>query len=129
MATDEKRQFSLLLVDDEPAILSALKRAFRKAPYTIHTAENGLQAIEVLEQTHVDAALVDLMMPEKDGAQATAELRKLGFKMPVIAMTGKINQDNKAQAISIGMDDYIIKPVSIQTIKRVLITYFSESIN
>ena len=92
MDTQKKRQFSLLLVDDESAVLSALKRVFRKAPYDIHTAENGIKALELLSKISVDAALVDLMMPEMDGFDVLDRMRTnpQTLAVPVVILTSKV---------------------------------------
>ena len=105
-----KNQFSLLLVDDEPAILKALTRAFRKAPYMIHTAEDGLAALEVLERTPVDAALVDLMMPRMDGMTLLAQLRETWPQVRVVILTGHGGVKEAVEAIQMGAVDFLQKP-------------------
>jgi CheY-like chemotaxis protein len=67
-------------------------------------------------------------MPEKDGVQATRDLRKKGFKGPIIAMTANASKESKNKAITNGMDGYITKPTKMDAIKKILIKYFSEPI-
>jgi CheY-like chemotaxis protein len=75
-----------------------------------------------------DIIFMDMMMPEKDGVQATKDLRSQGYKNPIIAMTANASKEGKTKAISFGMDGYITKPTKMEAIKKVLIKYFSEPI-
>jgi CheY-like chemotaxis protein len=88
MELNPERRFSLLLVDDEPTILFTLKRVFRNFPYDLHTAENGMAALKVLEQTPVDAALIDLMMPMMNGMELLEHLRNAYPQVQAIILTG-----------------------------------------
>ncbi len=117
MDNKDDRRFSLLLVDDEPAILSSLKRIFHKAPYTIHTAENGRMAMEVLQQTRVDAALVDLMMPEMDGMQLLEHVHKQWPWVQVVILTGFGGVKEAVEAIQTGAADFLQKPFEPETIE------------
>ncbi len=110
MQNEHKRQFSLLLVDDEPAILGALKRVFRKAPYMIHTAENGEIAMDLLERTPVDAALVDLQMPQMDGMTLLAKMRDQWPYVRVVILTGSGGVQEAVKAIQLGASDFLEKP-------------------
>ena len=116
MHNSENRQFSLLLVDDEPAILSALKRIFRKAPYQIHTAENGKVALEVLQQTRVHAALIDLMMPEMDGMELLERMRDQCPWTKVVMTTAFGGVKEAVKAIQMGAFDFLQKPFEPEAI-------------
>jgi DNA-binding NtrC family response regulator len=113
----ESRQFSLVLVDDEPAILASLKRVFRKAPYEIHTAENGHLALELLQATKVDAALVDLKMPEMDGMELLARIREQWPWIQVVILTGFGGVTEAVKAIQMGAVDFLQKPFEPETIE------------
>jgi DNA-binding NtrC family response regulator len=117
MDNREDRQFSLLLVDDEPAILASLKRVFRKAPYKIHTAENGRIAMEVLQQARIDAALVDLKMPEMDGIELLKQVRKQWPRVHVVILTGFGGVKEAVEAIQMGAVDFLQKPFEPETIE------------
>ena len=117
MDNREDHQFSLLLVDDEPAILASLKRVFRKAPYKIHTAENGRIAMEVLQQTKIDAALVDLKMPEMDGMELLEQIRKQWPSVQVVILTGFGGVKEAVEAIQMGAVDFLQKPFEPETIE------------
>jgi DNA-binding NtrC family response regulator len=113
----ESRQFSLMLVDDEPAVLASLKRVFRKAPYRICTAENGHLALELLQETKVDAALVDLKMPEMDGLELLARIREQWPWIQVVILTGFGGVTEAVQAIQMGAVDFLQKPFEPETIE------------
>ena len=68
---------------------------------------------------------MDLVMPDMDGVQATVEIRGSGYLMPIIAMTATANSRTKAKAISSGMNDYIVKPVKVDTIRNILLKWFA----
>ncbi len=113
----ENRQFSLLLVDDEASILASLKRVFRKAPYKIHTAENGRMAMQVLAQNKIDAALVDLKMPEMDGFELLEQIRKQWPEVQVVILTGFGGVKEAVEAIQMGAADFLQKPYEPETIE------------
>ncbi|RJQ78553.1 MAG: sigma-54-dependent Fis family transcriptional regulator [Desulfobacteraceae bacterium] len=110
METNQERRFALLLVDDEPMILSTLKRVFRNFPYDLHTAENGRVALQVLKQTPIDAALVDLMMPEMNGMELLAEMRNSYPHVWVVILTGYGGVQEAVSAIQLGAVDFLQKP-------------------
>jgi CheY-like chemotaxis protein len=68
---------------------------------------------------------MDLVMPEKDGIQATVDIRGAGYRMPIVAMTATASVKSKSKAISSGMNDYIVKPVKIDSIRSILIKWFA----
>jgi DNA-binding NtrC family response regulator len=113
----ERPQFSLMLVDDDPRVLSSLKRVFRKAPYKIYTAENGLKALELLKEYRVDAALVDLMMPEMSGLELLEEIRKQWPGVQVVILTGFGGVREAVEAIQLGAVDFLQKPFEPETIE------------
>jgi DNA-binding NtrC family response regulator len=116
MGHNAKRQFSLLLVDDEPAILSSLKRIFRRAPYEIHTAENGMAAMEILSRNPIDAALVDLKMPEMDGMELLEKIKANWPAVHVVMLTGYGGVKEAVEAIKLGAADFLQKPFEAETI-------------
>jgi DNA-binding NtrC family response regulator len=110
MDDDPTRRYALLLVDDEPAALSALKRVFRQAPYEVHTAGSGAAALQILERAPVDAALVDLLMPRMDGMALLTHLRARFPAVQVVILTGHGGVQEAVQAVKLGAVDFFQKP-------------------
>lgn len=110
MASQQPKQFSLLMVDDEPAILASLKRVFRKSPYDIHTAPDGPAALNILAKNDIDAALVDLKMPGMDGMALLKEIRDRWPAIRVIILTGFGGVKEAVAAIQMGAVDFLQKP-------------------
>jgi len=102
---------TLLLVDDEPGILSALRRLLRPAGYTIHTAESGKAGLEILEREAVDLVLSDMRMPEMDGAKFLEQVRNRWPKTMRILLTGYADVTSTIEAINRGeIFRYVAKP-------------------
>lgn len=109
--------FSLLFVDDEPNILSALRRLFRPAGYRIHLANSGAEGLAVLEREPIDLVVSDMRMPEMTGAQFLAEVRKRWPDTMRILLTGYADITSTIAAINDGqLHRYIPKPWNDQEI-------------
>jgi DNA-binding NtrC family response regulator len=104
--------FSLLMVDDEPAVLASLKRVFSKDNYRIHTAHSGLDALDLLGKVRIDAALIDMKMPGMDGLALLTKMRKKYPQIMVIMLTGHGGVKNAVEAIKLGAVDFLEKPFS-----------------
>ena len=102
---------TLLLVDDEPGILSALRRLLRKSGYAIHTAESGKAGLEILEREHVDLVISDMRMPEMDGARFLEQVRARWPDTVRLLLTGYADVTSTIDAINRGeIYRYIAKP-------------------
>ena len=112
-----ERRFALLLVDDDPAILAALKRIFRKSPYDLYSAPSGLAAMEVLQQNAVDAALVDLMMPDMNGMELLSRMRGQWPSVSVVILTGHGGVREAVEAIQLGAVDFLQKPFENESLQ------------
>jgi CheY-like chemotaxis protein len=80
--------YSILIVDDEEEMRDTLERVLAAAGYRVVTASNGVEVSSILAQVHVDLVMTDLLMPEKDGTEVIAELRKKHPNTPIVAMSG-----------------------------------------
>jgi PAS domain S-box-containing protein len=123
-----RKNISILVAEDNMINQKVAKTIFKNLGYEIQLAENGNEAVNMTMDNNYDIIFMDMMMPEKDGIQATRDLRKKGYKGPIIAMTANASKEGKNKAISFGMDGYITKPTKMEAIKKVLIKYFSESV-
>jgi len=106
----------VLIADDDMRNVFALSNALQSYGLLIETANNGKEAIAKLEEADdIDIVLMDMMMPEMDGYEATMHIRKQNkwAKLPVIALTAKAMKDDREKCIAAGANDYIAKPVDM----------------
>ncbi|MEV5029057.1 response regulator transcription factor [Paenibacillus sp. LPE1-1-1.1] len=99
----------VLVVDDDPSIRELLRFVLRKDGYVVLEAENGQAASGLLENEQVHLAVVDIMMPGKDGFELCQEIR-LHYDIPVIMLTARAEMEDKEKGFDAGTDDYIVKP-------------------
>jgi signal transduction histidine kinase/CheY-like chemotaxis protein len=121
-----KKDLSILVAEDNLINQKVAYSIFKKLGYKIEIANNGVEALDMVAKNRYDIIFMDIMMPEKDGIEATIDLRKNGFISPIVAMTADASETNKNHAISIGMDDYITKPVKTSALQSVLFKYFKN---
>ena len=98
-----------LICDDDVDIVSALKIYLSNEDYKIYTAFTGKQALDCVREHDIDLVLMDVMMPEMDGIEATAKLRE-EYNIPVILLTAKSESSDKVLGLNVGADDYVTKP-------------------
>ncbi len=101
--------YNILICDDEADIRAALRIYLENDSYKIFEAENGAQALEIIENEDIQLLLMDVMMPVMDGIQALAKLRETS-NIPVIMLTAKSQDADKILGLNAGADDYITKP-------------------
>ena len=101
--------YTILVVDDEKDIVSALEIYLRSEGYRVLSACNGKEALAVTSREDVHLVLMDIMMPVMDGLTAMAELRQRS-NVPVILLTAKGEDTDKVLGLNVGADDYITKP-------------------
>ena len=99
----------ILVVDDDPNILELVNIHLSQAGYTVMKAENGMEALELLNEDLPDLAVVDVMMPGMDGYELTKRLRDEA-DIPVLLLTAKGELEDKEKGFLAGSDDYVVKP-------------------
>jgi two-component system KDP operon response regulator KdpE len=99
----------ILVVDDEPQIVRALKVVLREAGFQAVAAETASQALDLAAVSPPDAAIVDLVLPDGDGVVLTRRLREWS-EMPILVLSAVGEEDQKVRALEAGADDYITKP-------------------
>src|SRR5699024_7768445 len=114
----------IMVVDDEPSIVTLLSVHLQKADYEVLTASDGQTALKEIISREPDLIVLDLMLPGMDGLDVCRKLREQGIFIPIIMLTAKDDELDKVLGLELGADDYIIKPFSprevISRIKAVL---------
>ena len=109
--------YRVLICDDQPDIVNALKIYLKPEGYELLTAQNGKEALELAGQA--DLILMDIMMPVMDGITATAKIREFS-NVPIILLTAKSETEDVVLGLNVGADDYITKPfVPVEVLARV----------
>ena len=109
--------YRVLICDDQPDIVNALKIYLKPEGYELLTAANGKEALELASQ--VDLILMDIMMPVMDGIAATDKIREFS-NVPIILLTAKSETEDVVLGLNVGADDYITKPfVPVEVLARV----------
>jgi two-component system OmpR family response regulator len=106
----------LLVVDDEPSIRDLLAASLRYAGYAVATAEDGAGALAAAERQHPDLVVLDVMLPDMDGFDVTRKLRERGRDVPVLFLTARDDVDDKVKGLTVGGDDYVTKPFSLEEV-------------
>ncbi len=102
-------KIKILIVDDDKNICELLRLYLEKEGYETRTANDGQEAIDIYSQTHIDLVLMDVMMPNVDGWEASRRIRAKG-ETPIIVLTAKGETFDKVLGLELGADDYIVKP-------------------
>jgi len=119
----------ILLVDDDMRNLFALSKILKDRGIEIIKAENGKNALDMLEKhADINMVLMDIMMPEMDGYEAMKRIRsQVKFKnLPVIALTAKAMKDDKQKCIDAGANDYITKPIDVERLLSLMRVWLSK---
>jgi two-component system, OmpR family, KDP operon response regulator KdpE len=103
----------VLVVDDEPQILRALRINLHARQYDVVTAETGRGALEAAADAHPDLVILDLGLPDMDGVDVIRSLRKW-TQVPIVILSGRMNSAAKVDALDAGADDYVTKPFSVE---------------
>ncbi|WP_174614018.1 response regulator transcription factor [Virgibacillus ihumii] len=114
----------ILIVDDEKSIVTLLKFNVEQAGFETDVANDGQQAVELVERNNYDLVILDLMLPEMDGMDVCRHLRNNQIDVPILMLTAKDDEFDKVLGLELGADDYLTKPFSpkevIARIKAIL---------
>lgn len=116
----------ILLVEDNELNFEIAKTVLEEAGFRVDGASNGKEAVNKASNNTYDVILMDIQMPIMDGYEATKELRKLGNRTPIIAMTANAFSEDKKKAKDVGMDGYIPKPIDVKTLVSTIISILSD---
>lgn len=103
--------FHILVVDDDKNTRMFLSAVLESAGYTVFTAKNGEEALDVFDKEHIDLAVLDVMMPKMNGYELTETLRESGNNLPILMVSAKQLPVDKHKGFLAGTDDYITKPI------------------
>ena len=106
----------ILLVEDNELNYEIAKTVLEEAGFRVDGASNGKEAIDKASDNTYDVILMDIQMPIMDGYEATKELRRLGNRTPIIAMTANAFSEDRKKAKEVGMDGYISKPIDVKAL-------------
>ncbi|MGM9641772.1 MAG: response regulator transcription factor [Eubacteriales bacterium] len=103
--------FHILVADDDKHIRMLISAILKNANYTVFTATNGEEALEVMEREHIDLVVLDIMMPKMDGYEFTRLIRETDNNLPILMVTAKHLPADEKKGFLVGTDDYITKPI------------------
>ena len=101
----------ILIADDDKNIRLLFKAVLEGAGYQTLTAENGREALEIMEHQHIDLVVLDIMMPQMDGYEFTRTLRDADNNLPILMVSAKQLPVDRRQGFLVGTDDYMTKPI------------------
>lgn len=105
---------TVLVVDDDPAILQGLEEVLKTERYAVLTAPTGQRGLSAARREHVDLIILDLRLPDLDGAEVCKELRKGGIQVPILVLSSKKQEVDKVLLLEMGADDYMTKPFGMR---------------
>lgn len=108
----------LLVAEDDPNLGTILKAYLTQKGFIVVLASDGQQAVDLFFNSDIDACILDVMMPEKDGFTVAKEIRRVDKRVPVIFLTAKSMEQDKLKGFDIGADDYVTKPFSMDELLR-----------
>ena len=104
---------TVMVVEDDKNLRRLMQACLEQEGYDVVVAEDGEQALEKLENSHVDLFICDIMMPRMDGYELTRVLREADYTQPVLFVTAKESLEDKRVGFGVGADDYMVKPVDM----------------
>jgi two-component system, OmpR family, copper resistance phosphate regulon response regulator CusR len=100
----------ILVIEDEKKTAGFLAKGLREADFTIEVARDGETGLEKARATKFDLLIVDIMLPNKDGWEVVAELRRDGVRTPILFLTARDSVRDRVKGLELGADDYLVKP-------------------
>jgi len=109
--TEDVAMFHILVVDDDKNTRKYISAVLEAEGYTVSVAENGEEALEMMDKEFIDLVVLDVMMPKMDGYTFTKELREADNNLPVLMVSAKQLPADRHKGFLVGTDDYITKPI------------------
>jgi DNA-binding response OmpR family regulator len=112
--TGDEHMFHVLVAEDNENTRKLMETVLRRNGYVVFTAQDGEEALRVMDEQHIDIVLLDVMMPKVDGYAFTQELRENGVNTPILMITARQMPADKHKGFLVGTDDYMTKPVDME---------------
>jgi two-component system, OmpR family, response regulator MprA len=114
--TVEQGMQRILVVDDDPAITSVLRRGLSYEGFTVHTAASGRDGLAIAREQPPDLIILDIMMPDLDGLEVLRRIRAADPKLPVLMLTARDAPADQIHGLENGADDYVVKPFTFEVL-------------
>jgi CheY-like chemotaxis protein len=108
----------ILVVDDDPSVLSVLKRGLAYEGFAVDTASDGVEGLRVAGERSPDLVILDIMMPGLDGLEVLRRLRVADAQLPIVMLTAKDAPADQVAGLERGADDYVVKPFTFECWSR-----------
>ena len=106
--------FSILVCEDDFAIKTMISTKLKQENYSVYTAQNGQESLNLMEKQQIDLVISDIMMPEMDGYEFVQTLRETKHTLPILMITAKSQLESLEEAFKLGVDDYMVKPLRLE---------------
>jgi CheY-like chemotaxis protein len=120
------KEISILIVEDNRLNQIVLMSKLKQWKHQVSIANNGIEALDLMEQQEFDFILMDLMMPVMDGYETTQKIREKGIKIPIVAVSANFESYSITKCMEVGMNDYISKPVDNYQLEKVILKYIEQ---
>ena len=100
----------ILIIEDEKKLLKSLSQGLSEEGYDVLTSHDGEEGFFLATTENIDALILDIMLPKRDGLEVLSELRRSGFSAPVLILTARDQVEDRVAGLDCGADDYLVKP-------------------
>ncbi len=105
---------TILVVEDDKNLRKLMTAYLEQEGYKVITANNGVEALTIIDKHHIDLLISDIMMKNMDGYELVSSLRESGYTLPILIVTAKESFEDKKKGFQLGTDDYMVKPINMQ---------------
>lgn len=102
--------FKIMVVEDDNNMSKLIQAILKNHNFDVYVAYDGLEAMDVLDESHIDLIVLDVMMPNMDGYEFTQNLREAEFEIPILMLSAKQLPEDRNKGFRLGIDDYMVKP-------------------
>ncbi len=106
--------FSILVVEDNTVLNKMVCTKLRQEQFQVYSAQNGEEALSLIDENYIDLIITDVMMPHMDGLSLVKALRQSFYELPILIMTARGELKDMEEGFKVGTDDYLIKPIQLK---------------